>query len=108
MIPTDPTDEQVARLMDVVDSRRVLHVGYGAILEKFGPRMYQVWNDHEDELYGIIAEHFVKHRGGVRSHRTCERICAHADRSVRQIRARSISVKLVAPGFRLTNLTAPR
>ena len=26
-IPTDPTDEQVARLMDVVDSRQVLHVG---------------------------------------------------------------------------------
>ena len=60
-IPTDPTDEQVARLMDVVDSRQVLHVGYGAILEEFGPRMYQVWNDHEEELYGIIADHFVKH-----------------------------------------------
>jgi hypothetical protein len=60
-IPTDPTDEEVARLMDVVDSRQVLHVGYGAILEEFGPRMYQVWNDNEDELYGIVADHFVKH-----------------------------------------------
>ena len=60
-IPTDPTDDQVARLMDVVDSRQVLHVGYGAILEEFGPRLYQVWNDHEDELYGIVADHFVKH-----------------------------------------------
>ena len=60
-IPTDPSDEQVAELMDVVDSRQVLHVGYGAILEEFGPRMYQVWNNHEGELYGIIADHFVKH-----------------------------------------------
>ena len=47
--------------MDVVDSRQVLHVGYGAILEEFGPRLYQVWNDHEEELYGVVADHFVKH-----------------------------------------------
>ncbi|HEY9469767.1 MAG TPA: tagaturonate epimerase family protein [Propionibacteriaceae bacterium] len=60
-IPTDPTDDQVARLMDRVDSRQVLHVGYGAILEEFGPRMYQVWNDNEEEHYRIIADHFVKH-----------------------------------------------
>ena len=60
-IPTDPTDDQVAQLMDRVDSRQVLHVGYGAILEDFGPRMYQVWNDNEEEHYRIIADHFVKH-----------------------------------------------
>jgi tagaturonate epimerase len=60
-IPTDPTDEQVAQLMDRVDSRQVLHVGYGAILEEFGPRLYRVWNDNEEEHYGIIADHFVKH-----------------------------------------------
>ena len=60
-IPTDPTDEEVAQLMDRVDSRQVLHVGYGAILEEFGTRMYQVWNDNEEEHYRIIADHFVKH-----------------------------------------------
>jgi hypothetical protein len=60
-IPTDPTDDQVAQLMDRVDSRQVLHVGYGAILEEFGPRMYQVWNDNEEEHYRVIADHFVKH-----------------------------------------------
>jgi tagaturonate epimerase len=60
-IPTDPTDEEVAQLMDRVDSRQVLHVGYGAILEEFGPRLYQVWNDNEEEHYRIIADHFVKH-----------------------------------------------
>jgi tagaturonate epimerase len=60
-IPTDPTDEQVAQLMDRVDSRQVLHVGYGAILEEFGPRLYRVWNDNEEEHYRIIADHFVKH-----------------------------------------------
>ncbi|HYI56557.1 MAG TPA: tagaturonate epimerase family protein [Microlunatus sp.] len=60
-IPTQPTDDEVAHLMDVVDSRQVLHVGYGAILEEFGTRMYEVWNDHEDEHYEIIADHFIKH-----------------------------------------------
>ncbi len=61
LIPTDPTDDEVGRLMDVVHSRQVLHVGYGAILEEFRPRLYQVWDDHEEELYGVIADHFVKH-----------------------------------------------
>jgi hypothetical protein len=60
-IPTEPTDDQVAHLMDVVDSRQVLHVGYGAILEEYGTRMYSVWNDNEEELYDVIADHFVKH-----------------------------------------------
>jgi hypothetical protein len=60
-IPADPTDDEVARLMDVVDSRQVLHVGYGAILDEFGPRMYRVWNDNEEEHHRIIANHFVKH-----------------------------------------------
>jgi hypothetical protein len=60
-IPTDPTDEQVARLLDVVDSRQVLHVGYGAILDEFGPQLYRIWNDHEDEHYQVISDHFVRH-----------------------------------------------
>ena len=60
-IPTDPTDDDVAELMDRTDSRQVLHVGYGAILAEFGPRLYQVWNDHEEEHYRILADHFTKH-----------------------------------------------
>jgi tagaturonate epimerase len=60
-IPADPTDDEVAQLMDRVDSRQVLHVGYGAILEEFGPRLYRVWNANEEEHYRIIADHFVKH-----------------------------------------------
>jgi tagaturonate epimerase len=60
-IPTDPTDDEVAQLLDVVHSRQVLHVGYGAILDEFGPRLYRVWNDHEEELYGVIGDHFIRH-----------------------------------------------
>jgi hypothetical protein len=60
-IPADPTDDEVARLVDVADSRQVLHVGYGAILDEFGSQMYQIWNDNEEEHYDIIANHFVRH-----------------------------------------------
>ena len=60
-IPAEPTDEQVGRLLDVIDSRQVLHVGYGAILAEFGPRLYQVWDQHEEEHYQVISDHFVKH-----------------------------------------------
>ena len=47
--------------MDAIDSRQVLHVGYRAILSEFGPRLYQVWNDNEEEHYRIIADHFERH-----------------------------------------------
>lgn len=60
-VPANPTDEQLATLLDVVDSRQVLHVAYGAVLEEFHDRMYEVWLAHDEELYGIIEQHFVKH-----------------------------------------------
>jgi tagaturonate epimerase len=60
-IPTDPTDEQVGRLLDEIDSRQVLHVGYGAVLAEFGHQLFDVWDTHEEELYGIVSDHFVRH-----------------------------------------------
>ena len=60
-VPTNSTDAELATLLDVIDSRQVLHVGYGAVLEAFRPRMYDVWQAHDEELYGIIEEHFIKH-----------------------------------------------
>jgi len=60
-VPANPTDAQLATLLDVIDSRQVLHVGYGAILDEFKPRMFEVWQAHDEELYGVIQEHFIKH-----------------------------------------------
>ncbi len=34
---------------------------HAAALDEFGPRLYRVWNDHEDELSQILAGHFTKH-----------------------------------------------
>lgn len=51
-VPTDPTDAQLATLLDRLDTAQVLHVGYGAILDEFKPRMFEVWQAHDEELYG--------------------------------------------------------
>lgn len=60
-IPTHPSDEQLDDLVTAIDSRQVMHVGYGAVLEQFGDQIRQVLDDHEDELYAIMHQHFLKH-----------------------------------------------
>lgn len=60
-IESDVTDDQLDNLLTLIDSRQVLHVGYGAVLEEFKPRMMQVWQAHDDELQTIIKDHFVRH-----------------------------------------------
>ncbi len=60
-IPSNPSDGEMDDLVTAIDSRQVMHVGYGAALETFGTEIKQVLNDHEDELYSIMKEHFVKH-----------------------------------------------
>ena len=59
------SDRSHRREVRPVDGRRRLTAGPARRVRRdprrVGPRMYQVWNDHEEEHYGIIAEHFVKH-----------------------------------------------
>ena len=60
-IPVNPSDAQLDDLVTAVDSRQVMHVAYGAVLEKFGREIKQALDDHEEELYEIMHQHFVKH-----------------------------------------------
>jgi hypothetical protein len=60
-IPTTVADDELDGLLTAVDSRQVLHVGYGAVLTAFKGAMYEVWQAHESELYAIIRDHFVRH-----------------------------------------------
>ena len=60
-IPANPSDAQLDDLVTAVDSRQVMHVAYGAVLEKFGREIKQALDDHEEELYEIMHQHFVKH-----------------------------------------------
>ena len=60
-IPTNPTDAQMDQLITDLDSRQVMHVGYGAVLEQFGKQIKDILRANEGELYGIIRDHFVAH-----------------------------------------------
>jgi len=60
-IPSGVPDDQLDRLLTTVDSRQVLHVGYGALLRRFHDDLYRVWDAHESELAEIIARHFIRH-----------------------------------------------
>jgi hypothetical protein len=60
-IPTNPSDDQLDDLVTAIDSRQVMHVGYGAVLERYGKEIKQTLNDHEEELYEIMHQHFLKH-----------------------------------------------
>lgn len=60
-IPTNPSDDQLNDLVTEIDSRQVLHVGYGAALSEYGDEIHQVIRDNEEQYYEIIKEHFVRH-----------------------------------------------
>ena len=60
-IPANPSDEQLDELVTAVDSRQVMHVGYGAALKMYGEEIKQALADNENELYEIMHQHFLKH-----------------------------------------------
>lgn len=60
-IPANPSHDELDDLVTAVDSRQVMHVGYGAALEVYGAEIRQVLDDHEDDLYEIMEQHFIKH-----------------------------------------------
>ena len=60
-IPTDPPRESLDDLVTDLDSRQVLHVGYGAALTEYGDQITAALSAHEEELYEVIHRHFVRH-----------------------------------------------
>jgi hypothetical protein len=60
-IPAEPSDDQLDDLVTAIDSRQVMHVGYGAVLDTYGQQVRQTLTDHEEELYEIMHQHFSKH-----------------------------------------------
>ena len=60
-IPTDVPDDRVGELVTAFDSRQVMHVGYGAVLDAFGPQIKGLLVEHEDEYATLMKEHFLAH-----------------------------------------------
>ncbi len=59
--PDAISDQDLAGLLDQFDARQVLHVTFGAALDRFGPRIHEMLRAHENEYYAVLETHFKKH-----------------------------------------------
>ena len=60
-IPSDPDKDSLDDLVTAIDSRQVMHVGYGAALTEYGDRIKDVLKANEEEHHEVIHQHFVRH-----------------------------------------------
>ncbi len=54
-------DEALPDLLDQFDTRQVLHVTFGSVLDRFGPELLSVLAAHEQAHYAALEAHFEKH-----------------------------------------------
>ncbi len=59
--PEALADGQLAAVLDTFDGRTVLHVTFGSALDRYGQRLLDVLDAHEEEHYGALEAHFVRH-----------------------------------------------
>src|SRR5699024_7549224 len=63
------SDDELPALFDKPDSRQVIHITYGLILQEkdkdgqyvFRDRLYEIWNTHEDDYANLLVGHIGKH-----------------------------------------------
>jgi hypothetical protein len=60
-VPVELTDGQLPGVLDSFDARQVLHVTFGSVLDRFGPRLKVVLAEHEEAHYAALEAHFVRH-----------------------------------------------
>lgn len=59
--PDSVTDGALAALLDQFDTRQVLHVTFGSILDRFGGRLKSTLAANEEAHYAALEAHFIKH-----------------------------------------------
>jgi hypothetical protein len=59
--PDRLADAELPGLLDQFDPRQVLHVTFGSVLDRFGPRMFAVLQEHEETYYVLLEAHFRRH-----------------------------------------------
>jgi hypothetical protein len=62
-VPTSEqlTDEQLPALLDQFDSRQMLHVTYGSILDEYGDELFVFLSGHEADYRAGLEKHFARH-----------------------------------------------
>ena len=59
--PASLADEELAGVLDLFDGREVLHVTFGSVLDRYGPRLKECLDAHEEAYYAALVAHFDKH-----------------------------------------------
>jgi hypothetical protein len=59
--PEDLAADELAGVLDTFDGRTVLHITFGSALARYGHRLLQVLDAHEEEHYAAVEAHFVRH-----------------------------------------------
>ncbi len=54
-------DADLPGLLDQFDSRQLLHVTFGSVLDVFGEQIFAMLADHADEYRVALADHFRRH-----------------------------------------------
>ncbi len=55
------TDVDLAPLLDRFDPRQVLHVTFGAVLDRFRDRLLATLQQHQETYYDLLEAHFMRH-----------------------------------------------
>lgn len=61
----DLDDAALQSLLDQDDSRQVLHVAFGSILDRFGDRVRSCLSMHLEGYHQVLAAHFARHLGAL-------------------------------------------
>jgi hypothetical protein len=59
--PGSVADHDLPALLDQFDTRQVLHVTFGSVVDRFGPLLVDTLRSNENEYDVLLAEHFHKH-----------------------------------------------
>jgi hypothetical protein len=59
--PEDLADADLAGVLDLFDGREVLHVTFGSVLDRYGARLLEALDEHEEAHYAALKVHFEKH-----------------------------------------------
>jgi hypothetical protein len=54
-------DADLSGLLEPFDSRQVLHVTFGSVLDRFGNRLLETLQEHEEVYHTILEAHFQRH-----------------------------------------------
>jgi hypothetical protein len=55
------TDDELPIILDQFDARQVLHVTFGSVLDKYGPRLKETLNKNEALYAECLQTHFKRH-----------------------------------------------